>query len=838
VPPVAISGLDRGSTYHYRVVASNATGTTISADATFRSAEAPVVGGLSTNNVKSNSVDLLGEVNPRYGDTTYRFEWGPTATYGNSTPVPDGALGSGNSPVPVSATLEGLSSSVTYHFRLVATNQYGTTASVDQTFGFYPPACPNAQARQETRSNGLPDCRAYELVTPSFAQGAVIMPEGGPNTGLATNPGRLAYTAAYGVFPKETGDPTNLIEDLYVSTRTDTGWRQKYIGLPANQAMDVGGPPEACLENISQGSTRTQRGTQASPSMDRVIDYNRGFPGGHGLLGNYSNAPYVWDTTSGNLLERWPSNLTQVPNGEKFTGIPQASADFSHFVFSSNLVFAPGGEPTNHQIESCPGIGQPADSIYDDDLATGQVALASRKANGDPFQGHVYDISGDGSHILMAEEPEATKVINGPLYLRVDAGRTLEIAPGRKVSYVGSTADGATIYLTSAEQLTTDDHDSSVDLFVWHESDPGSLTRVSFGSGGEAGNSDNCAPAEGWIEKCGVGIIDFKKYAGVTEFALEAGQGGNGTSDNSLAARSGDIYFESPEQLAGAKGEPGQVNLYLYREGTVRYVTTMRPKPLCTILGEATGCSSGPVARMQVTPDGAHMAMITSSHLTGYDSEEHGEMYLFDPGSGRVTCASCPSDGQKPTGEVLASQNGLFLTDDGRAFFSSKDPLVPADTDEIEDVYEYTEGKPQLISAGLGTTIEGNAGIVGRGVVPGLVSVSANGTDVYFGTLDNLVTQDHNGSQIKIYDARTGGGFPAERAAQVCAAADECHGPGSAQPALPPDRTSAELGAPETQKTHKHHKRHKKHKKRHRQSGKKAKQGTAGHGGKGGKRHA
>ena len=71
-----------------------------------------------------------------------------------------------------------------------------------------------------------------------------------------------------------------------------------------------------------------------------------------------------------------------------------------------------------------------------------------------------------------------------------------------------------------------------------------------------------------------------------------------------------------------------------------------------------------------------------------------------------------------------------------------------------------------------------------------------------------MTTQDHNGTRYKIYDARVGGGFPAERVPPNCEAADECHGPSSTPPTLPPDRTSANLGAA------KKHQAKKKHKKR------------------------
>jgi hypothetical protein len=838
VTPVPLTGLAGGTSYHYRVVATNSLGVTVGADQTFKTAEAPIILNPGTRGASAEGVELNAEVNPRYGATTYRFEWGPTAGYGTSVPIPDGDLGSGSTPIPVTAQLSGLTVGVTYHFRVVATNQYGTTISPDQTFGFYPPACPNAQIRQETQSNALPDCRAYELVTPGFAQGAEIMPLGGPVASNATNPAKIAYSAAFGVFPEETGDPINLAGDLYVSTRTDSGWYQKYIGLPATEALVMGGPLANANFGYFQGKApnRIQFGTQASPDMSRIIDYNDGYPGGLGQIGDWSNAPYLWDTSSGGLLGRWPSNLAQVPGGNKFIGVPEASADFSHLVFSSNVVFAPGGEATERELEA-EGSPPKADSIYDNDIATGEVTLASRKADGLPFQGHVLSISEDGSRILMSEgfNPEPTKTdagdLTGPLYLRVEGARTYEIAAGKKLHYVGSTADGKTVYLTSAERLTPDDHDQSRDLFVWRESDPNGLTRISVGNTGEEGNSDGCSPNEEWTTGCSVQTLNFKTYS--QNFG--PGQGGNGTSDNFIASKSGDIYFESPEQLVGSRGELGQVNLYLYREGTVRFVAVVDPKPLCTRLGieeVQEGCSFGPIARMQVTPDGAHMALVTGNSLTGYDSAGHGEMYVYSPSTGRVSCASCRPDGQPPTGEVLASQNGLFQTNDGRVFFGTTDALVPRDTDEVEDVYEYTEGKPQLITAGLGTAITQYSGFVGAQTAPGLVSVSASGTDVYFATLDNLVSQDHNGASIKIYDARSGGGFPAERVPPKCAAADECHGETSAAPSPPVDRTSAPLG-----QTHKKkHKKKQHRKKSHKKAKSKAKKSKASKNGKGKKK--
>jgi len=844
IPGAPISGLQRGLTYHYRIVATNTTGTTITDDATFRTADAPQVGNLNSRNLQATSAEVVGEVNPRQGETTWYFEWGPTATYGNKTPVPSGNAGSGDSAVSVSTLLTGLTQGATYHFRLVATNQYGTSATSDQTFGFYPPNCPNAQLRQETRSNALPDCRAYELVTPSFAQGAVIFPLNGPTSPVATSPSKIAYSASFGAFPPEAGDPQNLMADLYVSTRTDSGWYQKFIGLPVTESPLMGMPPRSQTENYLEGGhvgpSTLQRGVQSDPTMSRIADYSLGLPFFVQERPEFvSNAPYVWNTSTGAQLERWPTNLTA--DKEHFAGIPEVSGDFSHFVFQSNLAFAPEGKSFPREIECCfPSVQAPSAPIYDNDLKTGTVKLASVKSNGTYFEGFVYNISEDGSRIVMAEERSSPiavfwppnvnslKDVKGPFYIRVDGERTYEIGAGDELTYYGSTADGKTAYFGSAAQLSLEDHDNSSDLYAWHDSEPNSLQLLSLGTSGEAGNSDECkVPWNGG--GCNVELLDFTQYSGPI-----SGQGGNGKSDSPIASRSGDVYFISPEALIEGKGSPGKANLYLYRKGTLRFVTALDPGQACSTM-ELTGtwCAAGPLARMQVTPDGSHMAFVTTSRVTGYNNAGHAEMYAYLPESGQIVCASCRPDGQSPTGEVLGSQNGLFQTYDGRVFFSTSDALVPRDTNESEDEYEYTEGRPQLISSGIGTSIKGFDGFQGTQTVPGFVSVSGNGTDAYFAGTETLVTQDHNGASIKIYDARTGGGFPAETTPEECEAADECHGPGIESPALPPDRTSSYLGNGNVKK--KAHKKHH-HKKHHKKGQKSAKKGKAKRQNQGGNR--
>jgi phosphodiesterase/alkaline phosphatase D-like protein len=119
-----IDGLTAGSDYHYRVIATNATGTAVSADQTFRTtgnapAPAPrptVTTGTAVTSISGATVN--GTVNPQGRPTFYYFEFGETTNYGNQS-APQNA-GAGTTPVSVQAGLSGLRTDTTYHYRIVA----------------------------------------------------------------------------------------------------------------------------------------------------------------------------------------------------------------------------------------------------------------------------------------------------------------------------------------------------------------------------------------------------------------------------------------------------------------------------------------------------------------------------------------------------------------------------------------------------------------------------------------------------------------------------------------------------------------------------------------------
>ena len=127
----ALTGLTAGTTYHYRLVASNSGGAIQGADGIFTTSAAPAAVTGAASNVTSTSATLNGTVNPNGRSTTWYFEYGKDTKYGTKTPVQ--SPGADSSAVPVSASISGLQTGSSYHYRLVAMSDAGTTQGDDQT---------------------------------------------------------------------------------------------------------------------------------------------------------------------------------------------------------------------------------------------------------------------------------------------------------------------------------------------------------------------------------------------------------------------------------------------------------------------------------------------------------------------------------------------------------------------------------------------------------------------------------------------------------------------------------------------------------------------------------
>jgi streptogramin lyase len=151
-----IGSLSATTTYHYRVVATNATGTIVGSDETFTTITPPVVLTGPAAGVDLTGGTLTGSVNPESQSTSYRFQWGTSTSYGNETG--DASAGSDSVEHPVSESLTELTPNTIYHFRVVASNcgwcGEGTTYGPDETFrtAVEPPTAMTSAARALTQT--------------------------------------------------------------------------------------------------------------------------------------------------------------------------------------------------------------------------------------------------------------------------------------------------------------------------------------------------------------------------------------------------------------------------------------------------------------------------------------------------------------------------------------------------------------------------------------------------------------------------------------------------------------------------------------------------------------
>ena len=150
-----ITGLTLGTTYYYRVAATNASGTQKGAIASFTTAlpnSPPAVTTNAATSVTISGAVLNGTVSPNELATTAVFEWGTDSSLATYTSSPVQSLGAGTTSVAITASLSGLIPGTTYYFRVAATNSAGTSKGLIVSFSTVaqPPTVSTAAATSIT----------------------------------------------------------------------------------------------------------------------------------------------------------------------------------------------------------------------------------------------------------------------------------------------------------------------------------------------------------------------------------------------------------------------------------------------------------------------------------------------------------------------------------------------------------------------------------------------------------------------------------------------------------------------------------------------------------------
>ena len=164
----ALTGLLAKTLYHFRVSATNASGTTYGADKTFTTGKSPPVVAGETAESKTSGAKLKATINPFGQETRYVFQYGLTTKYEMNQlewEMPEaywGFLGGFTTPQPIERTLSNLDAGTAYHFRVIAKNATGTTYSPDKIF--YASSTP-----QTTITSRHPSYTSHEMSSISFA---------------------------------------------------------------------------------------------------------------------------------------------------------------------------------------------------------------------------------------------------------------------------------------------------------------------------------------------------------------------------------------------------------------------------------------------------------------------------------------------------------------------------------------------------------------------------------------------------------------------------------------------------------------------------------------------
>jgi len=798
--PVAVHanlrGLQGGSTYHFRIVATNARATVDGEDRELTTPPPPSIGSATAVNVSGVSADLDARIDPNGFDTTYRFEWGTSIAYGTSVPIPDGDIGAGTSPVLVSAHLSGLSANTTYHWRVVATNENGTTAVGDQTFVY-----------DTSGSGGLPDGRAYEMVTPPHKNAALL---GQGQSGLASDQFDVAEDGSRVIMPAVScfggggscvSYRNNTLTEPYAFTRTGGGWVTTPLAPSATQFDANNSWKESAEGDTALFSMPTSPGREGSDHL-----YARGPDGSFLDIG-----PTAWPS-----LE--PDEEAGFANGGSGGGIA-VTADLSHVVFEQ-------AGNSRVSLYEYVGLGDAAPMSVGVSGGAGSTDLISKcttwLGNGEEEESSANALSADGETVFFTAKTcssgsganAGVPVPADTLYARIGGSRTVAISvhapepvcgavcqgsPAGDARFHGASVDGSKVFFTSTQQLTdaaSEDDQSSDSAF------------------------EGCYKTSG-PNGCNLYEYDFDAPAGRNLIAVSAGDvSGGGPRVRNVAAVSADgshVYFTADGVLSGANSQgqmpvDGGSNLYVF-ERDARY-----PEGHVAFIAE-TGVES---KEANVTPDGRFLLFVSGGALTADDTSTTGasQVFRYDALTGELVRISIGERGFNDNGNAGKAGGGFFssvgasivnpfgtaeravpvrrdpsMSNDGSyVFFESPVGLTPQALNEVPiegsglgsdnfamNVYEWHEGHVYLISDGRDTTATQGASSVA------LLGTDASGADVFFTTADRLVAADTD-TEMDVYDARIcTAGEPCVTAPAAFApcAGEACHGTPGAAPAAP-----------------------------------------------------
>ncbi len=672
----------------------------------------PEVTSPSAVEVTQDEAELRGVVNPCGAATSYQIQYTTEQSFENegfdaAQTVGEGSLPVGDGGVPVSALATGLSPGSAYRFRVVANNSEGEdeAAGAFSTFALPEPfpGCAN-DALRSGPSTALPDCRAYELVTPPDTSGHP--PRGMRHLGVyfpasLTSPAgdALSFTIEGGLIPGSEGTGS-YAGDPYLARRGEGGWRTANAGPNGTEAKTI---------------------LPGSVSPDQGYSFWTAEAGGSAVLGGDTSYVHYPDGHS-ELIGRGSLGSDPLVQGKLI------SANGGHVIFVS-----PKGDGSEVRLEpDAPPEGTRA--IYDrsGDEVTHVVSLLP----GDVTPGAGKDASYVGASL---NGRSVAFRIGSTLYLRYQDEATYEVGDGVTAAGFAKGGDrlfylqGGDLFAFDAQAQEAIPFTSSGDVIPVNVSADGDA--VYFTSPSLLGAGAN---PEGDLPQVGARNLYLSRGGSVEFIATLSDRDVKGEFLGQETQEGLGLWTSATD--GGSSENPGRFGIDPSRSTADGRVLLFESRL------DLTDRQSQGRAQVYRYDSVAGTLSCISCLPTGAPASANASLQL----------PSTNGDDVRPSDSFTLLAN---LSPDGnRAFFQSPDPLVLGDTDGLLDVYEWEEedmgschtpgGCVYLISSG-------------RSSHPDyLYAIGEGGEDVFFSTSDLLVPSLDGDETPSIYDARVGGGFP------------------------------------------------------------------------------
>ncbi len=779
-------GLEPNEAYTFCLVATNASSeASVSNEITVQTErQAPSFSEVAVTNITSSEATVGAEVYPHGEVTTYRVEYGPSNAYGSSTP--EASISAQHGPAGIQAQLTGLAPNSEYHYRIVATNSTGSEQSPDGTFTTGETVAVGGQ--------GLPDSRAFEMVTPPNNEDAnVYIPkamEANNSEGIRSN--YLFQVATDGSAVAYIGDATLGGGNGEAGRGIGSQFLAKHLangGWVAN-SIQPGGVFSTHYQGFSSGLSVgvLVSGTSTEPENLPLSDEALG--GGYRLL--YARATsedayrplFTKAVTPNRPSGEFGDNggVNELSSSGKEPIFAGGSSGFSDLLFEANDALLGGDGVLETELESD---------------VKGEIAKGEN-------ENYLYD-SAQGHLSLIDVSPEG----------RVLPGATFGAPPVRnpKVNppnFGGAiSADGNRVYWSSIETLYGEGKiagERPTGLYLRKNpgepqspvvngrcSVPGDACTVPV-SGGEAQYWASAAGGRYAFYTEGEGLYRFNVEPEANQVSREvvAGPSAGAVGVLGVSSDGESVYFVAKGVLSGASSEgskavEGEPNLYLWRDGVAPiFIGTLsggdgsEVEPFSSIPSQQPSggyfygdWQAGLGHRTsRVTGSGGSVVFMSSQSLSvpgyphGYPTSGNDEVYVYEAGSNSLFCASCGSTREGASGYLPISLDASYMpqwvSEDGdRVFFDSGSSLVPQATNGNQNVYEWEREGSGTCTTGSGVN-GGCVFLLSGGTSESaswLIGASESGDNVFLVTRAQLAPEDQN-EAFDLYDVRVDGVKP------------------------------------------------------------------------------